>query len=407
VPDEVRNPWIASLDEDGYGLFQTSTSRLRGRKLFRWGIQTGGQNWQRYLGSPDYVEIQAGLARTQSHHLPMPGGATWSWIEAYGAIHADGSAVHSSDWSAARGAVGKAVSAVAPGDVLETMLEESGDWASVAAKSEDVFLEGTGWGALETMRRRAAGVAGLGVAGIVFPESSLGVDQMIWKALHEGGVMPEGDIEDEPGAFASSAEWLEPLLRSLDLPGGRHWQSLFHAGVMMWEAGRMDEAAHAWEESCAARENAWARRCLGMAAIARGDAEAGVEHLRRAHRAKPSLRPLAVETLSALIDGKRAQEALDFIAGLPPQLKDDARIRLLQARACLGVDDLEGAQRILDAAAIPVDMHEGEAALCDVWFELEARRAAGRDGRELDDALRAEIRRTMTPPEHIDYRMGG
>lgn len=65
--DEEKRRYIAALDKDGYGLVQTSTRRLRGRKLFVWGQSEGGHTWQRFLTDKagDYAEIQAGLARTQ------------------------------------------------------------------------------------------------------------------------------------------------------------------------------------------------------------------------------------------------------------------------------------------------------------------------------------------------------
>ena len=37
----------------------------------------------------EYLEIQAGLARTQLEHLPMPARASWSWVEAYGLLQSD------------------------------------------------------------------------------------------------------------------------------------------------------------------------------------------------------------------------------------------------------------------------------------------------------------------------------
>ncbi len=77
--DDGRRPWIASLDRDGRGLVQVSTSRLRGRKMFQWGGHPGGRRWQEFLspGGQPYIEIQAGLARTQSECLPMPSGPGW------------------------------------------------------------------------------------------------------------------------------------------------------------------------------------------------------------------------------------------------------------------------------------------------------------------------------------------
>src|SRR5699024_2339485 len=97
-------PWIAAVDGSGSGLGQVSTERLRGRKLFCWGTGAGGEHWQEWLSGADapYLEIQAGLARTQLEHLRMPAGETWEWVEAYGRVRTDADLAHGADWSAAR-----------------------------------------------------------------------------------------------------------------------------------------------------------------------------------------------------------------------------------------------------------------------------------------------------------------
>lgn len=95
IPEENRK-YIACLDKDGYGLVQTSTRRLKGRKLFVWGQSEGGHTWQRFLTDKagDYSEIQAGLARTQYECIPMPPCSAWEWVEGYGAMSADPAKVH-------------------------------------------------------------------------------------------------------------------------------------------------------------------------------------------------------------------------------------------------------------------------------------------------------------------------
>ena len=95
VPADGR-PWIAAVEADGSGVVQTSTSALRGRKLFCWGTAAGGQRWQEWLCGPGrrYLEIQAGLATTQLEHLRLDGNGEISWVEAYAPLEADPEAMH-------------------------------------------------------------------------------------------------------------------------------------------------------------------------------------------------------------------------------------------------------------------------------------------------------------------------
>ena len=66
--------WIASANEEGYGLLQCSTRRLFGRKMFVWGMGQGGRHWNEWLSEKGsaYIEIQAGLANAyrESGFLP-------------------------------------------------------------------------------------------------------------------------------------------------------------------------------------------------------------------------------------------------------------------------------------------------------------------------------------------------
>lgn len=83
APDE--NKFIANVDKDGFGLLQFSSNNLKGRKLFSWGHRKGSAHWQRILTDKagDYVEIQAGLGKTQYECIPMPPKTVWTFSECY------------------------------------------------------------------------------------------------------------------------------------------------------------------------------------------------------------------------------------------------------------------------------------------------------------------------------------
>lgn len=79
------NKFIANVNKEGRGLLQLSSSRLQGRKLFTWGHLKGSRHWQDILTDKagDYIEIQAGLGKTQYECIPMPPKTSWSWVEVY------------------------------------------------------------------------------------------------------------------------------------------------------------------------------------------------------------------------------------------------------------------------------------------------------------------------------------
>ena len=153
IPQELRK-YTAYIDREGYGFFQTSTSRLKGRKLFVWGQGEGGSRWQEFLTRDGhdgrYVEIQAGLAYTQYECIPMPPKTAWEWLEAFGAVSADPQKVHG-DWSECRAEVGARIEELIPEDRLEEMLVATKPMATSPAKKQICY--GSAWGKLEYLRR--------------------------------------------------------------------------------------------------------------------------------------------------------------------------------------------------------------------------------------------------------------
>ncbi len=401
IPSGHR-PWITALDGRGRGLFQTSTSLLHGRKLFRWGKHVGGKNWQRFLCTPDYIEIQAGLARTQSHCLPMPAGATWTWIEAYGDLHVDAGAVHGNDWRLARRRVEEAIEGAISEKKLEGMLEDSESWAGKAPG--DLVSNGSGWGALEVLRRKRAGEAGMEMPGIFFPLGSMGVEQEPWIDLLERGVLTETEALKAPASYQVQREWMQMLEKGMASGRGRHWSSLFHYGVMQWRWNRRKEASRSWRESLKAKWNPWAERCLGIAALLDKRYVTAVNHLRRAIDARPDIFPLVVEYLESLRQAGRSRETLNFIGTLRRAFRKHGRVRLHEGYALLKLKKFDALESLLADAPVPVDMREGNESLKNMWFGLQYAREEKKLGRQLDDSERSAIRIKHPCPAAIDYR---
>lgn len=142
--------YMSMVQKDGYGLVQTSTARLKGRKLFVWGQGRGGKRWQEFLteGGKPYAEIQAGLASTQMECLPMPGKTVWEWMEAYGPISLSPNLAHG-QWQQARSAAEQYLDHWLPQEQLEQMLSRTRD--GIAKRpAQELFLSGSGWGHWKT-----------------------------------------------------------------------------------------------------------------------------------------------------------------------------------------------------------------------------------------------------------------
>jgi hypothetical protein len=400
-----RRPWITALDEEGKGLIQTSTQRLKGRKLFLWGMGTGGRKWQEFLSLPGraYIEIQAGLARTQMEHLPMPAGADWSWLEAYGLMEADAGAVHGDDWRKARQSVEEALEGLIPRAVLDTEYERSAEWAD--RPPVELVQRGSGWGALERLRRERSGEPSFSFEGLVFDEASLTEEQAPWIGLLYDGAVPPGDPDATPSSYMVQAEWRTLLEDAVQKKQGSHWLAWLHLGVMRYYAGDREGARRAWEASLEQTNTPWALR--NLAVLAREDGRLGdaADLYTAACRMRPSLLPLAVECGRTLIEADRPDAWLELLDELPEPVRTVGRVRLLQAQAALVVGDFETVTHVFAGKPVVDDMREGEVSLSQLWFAFHERRLSAAESVPIDDALRARVRQEFPVPEEFDFRM--
>lgn len=380
----ASRPWISALDAQGRGLLQVSTGRLVGRKLFVWGRSAGGRRWQEFLSGKDrpYVEIQAGLARTQLEHLPLPAAESWSWVEAYGLAQVDPAEVHG-PWAAAREAVRRAADTLAPTELLECELEAAR--ARADRPVAELLRPGSGWGALEQHRRRAAGEPPLPGPGTTWPDETLGPEQEPWLALLRTGELAEPDPTQPPPSYVVGAGWARLLEAAPE-----HWATWLHRGIARWRVGAHDDAREAAEKSLAHRITPWALRNLAVAEEASGDIQAAADHYQQAHSLAPGEQALTVETLQALLDAGRPGDALTLADSLDRPLRQHGRVRLLELRAALGTGELDRAGRILDSDLVVDDLREGEDSLAELW----------------DDYHRARGTSPLPPlPRRLDFRM--
>ncbi|MEV7381355.1 DUF5107 domain-containing protein [Streptomyces lydicus] len=405
LPDGARR-WITSLDAEGHGLVQTSTDTLRGRKLFLWGAGRAGRRWQRWLTEPGtggYAEIQAGLARTQLEHLPLDGGAEFSWLEAYGPLAADPATVHGTDWAAARGEVADRLEAALPRADVDAAYAA---WLPYADREpKESLATGSGWGALEVAR------AGLDLPGTPFAAATLGPEQEPWLTLLRTGTLPAED--PLPGAALTAPAWRD-LLESA--PSGPATD--YHLGLAQWQAGDRAQAVRSWERALAHGAGALPLYCLAVAESAADEparaadryAEAAAAAARAAAADGPHARvrhavrtALAREAVPALLAAGRTEAADALLAGLPRAELDRGCFRLLTARVRLAQGRPAAAREIFDAGFEIADLREGDETLGDTWYAIAERLLA--DGGPVTDTIRTRARTEHPLPERYEYRM--
>ncbi|NUK03919.1 DUF5107 domain-containing protein [Streptomyces lunaelactis] len=372
VPAEARK-WIASLDEGGRGLVQTSTDILRGRKLFLWGSGRGGRRWQDWLtepGTTGYAEIQAGLARTQVEHIRLDGGEEFSWLESYGPLAADAATVHGDDWSAARAEVGSRLSEALPREAVDAAYEAWRPYAD--AEPAETLATGSGWGALEVLRE------GHKLPGTPFEESTLGEEQAPWRELLRTGVFPEPRRVTPPGPSLVAPHWRDMLETAPADPLAE-----YHLGVAQWHAGDLAQAVRSWERGLELAPSRWPLlRCLAVADQQGGNAERAAERYAEAFDDLCEERrddgdswtaatvALGREAIAALLAVRRTAEARDVWSRLRPSVLERGRFRLIDAQLLLAEGRAAEARAVFDAGFEVADLREGAEILGEVWSAL-------------------------------------
>ena len=402
IPQEQR-PWVALIDREGRGVVHTSTGRLKGRKMFAWGMGPGSRRWNDYLSVPDnpFQEIQAGLAYTQGHLVPMPAETEWTWTEAIGYFESDPAVTHADDWRKAYAEADRILEACLPKDAVGSFHTEATEVER--CEPAEVLFKGLGWGALENRRCAAAGVASAIPAELPFGEADLGEEQAPWLALLKTGGLPARDPQDEPGHYMIQDEWRVLLEESATGGKSDDWLAWLHLGVMKMEAYDTEGAREAWNQSLECAENAWALRNLSVLATRSGDNETACNLLRRALEIGPVVPALAAEYGNLLLQLERLDALQDFLGRLSEEVRSHERVLLLGARAALHRDDFAQVEAVLQHEFATIQ--EGEVSLSDLWFALQEKKLSAAEGVPIDEALRERVRAEFPPPRAIDFRM--
>jgi hypothetical protein len=400
-PDAL--PWIGAVSSQGVGIFQASQEKMPGRKLWVWGDSRAGRNWQEFL-APDggpYVEIQAGLTRTQLEHVLLAAGEACSWVEAYGRLEVDPALAHGDNWEAACSHAAQQITQHLSFQSLSAVDRLLGDLADTAPDA--VVHRGAGWGALERRRREMGGHSDLGTPGVVFDDASLGDDQLPWMTLLASGTFPAAPPEIPPRAFVVGTGWETLLERSLGPNGAGPWNAWLHLGIMRRFSGDDAGAEAAWERSLEERWSPWAARNLAVLKQERGQLQLAAELMLDACRGAPDQIELLVECGFLLIEAGRARDWLDLLAGLPAPMRAHGRIRLLQAQAAVATGQIAVVAEFFDDRIVPDDLREGETSLADLWsaFQGLKQRSEGRSARA--EELGPRDREASPIPIDLDF----
>lgn len=396
IPAEERK-FICQVDKNGYGLVQTSTKRLKGRKLFVWGNSEGGDRWKNFLTADDqsgsYNEIQAGVAKTQYECLPMPPKTVWEWVEAYGAVQMDAGKAHGS-WDAAKTEAADCLNSLISEEALEQLLQATKKMAKSPA--EEVLYYADGWGALEQERRHIAGEDPM-CAYLDF--GKLTQEQTPWLELLKSGTIGQHDPKEPPVSYMCQSEWTKCLKNAVQEKDKDNWFAWLQLGLNTFIEKDYERAEKMLLKSVEQQASPWALYALSILNRDMGNHEQEVSYMLKAWELRYDDVSLAKQTLRCLYENCCFDRLKQVYEGMSGTLQEEPRCKVYYGFALAEEGDLDGAEKILyqDGGILIPDIRECETITLDLWIEIEKKKAE-KVGKIFDEA-------NMKPPRFADFRM--
>jgi hypothetical protein len=286
------------------------------------------------------------------------------------------------------------VERLVPAATVAAALAAARRWADLSPARH--LLSGSGWGALETARRRRSGVAWIDDSGTPFAAEGIGPLQQPWLDLLAGSEKADAARFAGAQSYVSGEDWLE-LLADATTPTGSGADALFHRAVIHHARQDIGTARSLYEASITAEERstsvprhsclALAHRGLGLIMLAQAEAASppqtvakkesteqetapGLAELRAACALEPANVQLLAEALTLHLQHGAPTDALGLVSRAPAGLTAVGRIRFLTALALARSGDPDRAAAILKAGLEVADVREGENSISALWLEV-------------------------------------
>lgn len=359
-----QHKFIASVGADGFGLLQESTARLQSRKLFSWGNNAGSERWQTFLSEDAgrYVEIQAGLGKTQYGCLPLAANTTWEWSEQYSAIQLN-EAELALDTDELNEHMEKTLASLSTVDLAHS------DGADFAKKHAELKMHGNGDALAENVIRFAKKQKPL-QEHLDF--SSDDKKPLVWLDFLRSGKLAAPTAGDAPTYFVSDPFWLDKLLAATRHDTSDNWFVRYNLGILYEQLGDTKRAKKHLKKSLDFERNAWNLHALSVLFVQEDRGKKAAKLILEGLSLAEGRLAYVKEALTILALCAAFEQMLSVIAALPAEQAADARVQFSRAEALYACGRFEEAMAILEEGEglLVPDIREGDLAIGALWQKL-------------------------------------
>lgn len=359
IPEDSPK-YIANVDESGYGLFQLSTKRLRSRKLFSWGSQEASDHWQEFLTDKGgrYIEIQAGLGKTQYGCLPMAPHTAWEWMEQYEAVQIPKEMLHLTNRERADFLTGK----VKDEKRWENLEKQLVNTKKTSKKKAEIIYSGSGYGAL--------GKRGKLTDHLEFrmEKDSLKNWQTFFKTHHLHCPNPA----EEPDEFMITDKNMDRLKKYLEENNQDNWYAHYHLGLGYIAKEQYQEAERELQKSNELRENPWALHGLGCTLLVLDKKREAAAYIAKGIRFQNKNISYLKEGFKLLLMCEAYEELCELYEKLENTEQNIPKVKFLYISALhkRGLDREAYTLLEEEGGLIMEDIREGEDSIANLWQEL-------------------------------------
>lgn len=344
--------FIANVDKDGYGLLQFSSNNLKGRKLFSWGHKKGSQHWQNMLTDKagDYVEIQAGLGKTQYECIPMPPKCVWSFSECYTLADIPADKVNA-PYKELVQTVKEQIHSLGGCSMLDEKLKDYAD--DISTRKGDLVLNGSGFGYLN-----------IALGGKAPNHLAFCIDDDIkpWLALVNGE-----KITDKL-SFAYGKKMENLLLKNIDIC---NWNIPYQLALLAYDRREFEKAKQYCEHSLILDNNEYNNHLYAFILYQLGDDNC-IYFAEKCMDIKQDSYCLAESVFTLLLKQWAYSVVINSFNKLSAELKNNPRLLMYLSMAYLKSGDVKKSEEILfrDGGLVLLDFREGDKFLDRLYREI-------------------------------------